>query len=277
MYKNSLLCYYSALMNIKKQIPILITVAIVLFGITAWRRMNRAQQASEPVTRPLIVGTNVGYPPFIITDENGHVTGFDFEVARAIAETLGRDLVVKDMAFDAVLLALRQGSVDMVIGGLSITQTRKKTGMMMPYYGDGAQSVAFFYPTNSTGKSLSLVGAAAQGAALCTQAGSLFEEIIEQYAGVRLKTLPDISDLYLEVINGNCVAGVLDVDTVRSLVQSSEGLSWHEVALPEAQQIGGFGVGVMPNNQPLRTQVEEAIAELRKNKAIKKLAKKWFS
>lgn len=263
-------------MQIQKHLPFLILGAILLFFGLAWHRFTQEREAHEPVTRPLVVGTNVGYPPFIITDEHGQVGGFDFEVAREIAESMGRELVVKDMAFDALLLALRQGTVDMVIGGISITRPREQTGMLIPYYGDGMEEVAIFYPQHTPQSAMTLVDAAAHNMLVCTQAGSLFEEILEEYPGVRIKTLPDISDLYLEVMNGACVAGVLDADTTRVLANASEGLAWHTIALPRSQHIGGFGIGVLPHNQPLRRQVETAVAQLKKSKRMKKLATDWF-
>ena len=91
------------------RLALIALVALVWWG---WRRRMVpiiAQEHAGPDA--LVVGTNVGYPPFILRNEQGQITGFDFDVSAEIAKRLGRPLVVKDMSFVALLLALPHGSV----------------------------------------------------------------------------------------------------------------------------------------------------------------------
>ena len=52
--------------------------------------------------------------------------GVDIELAKEIAKDLGVKLVVKNMSFDSLLVALETRKVDMVISGLTPTPERKK-------------------------------------------------------------------------------------------------------------------------------------------------------
>ena len=54
----------------------------------------------------LIMSTNAAFPPYEMVADDGSFEGIDVEVAGAIAEKLGLELVVDDMDFDAALLAL---------------------------------------------------------------------------------------------------------------------------------------------------------------------------
>lgn len=251
--------------------------ALCYFSFFYWGWQRWCVEA--PVTHasaPLIVGTNVGYPPFILRDENGAVTGFDHDVAVAIAERLGRPILFHDMSFDALLLSLEQGSVDMIIGGISITQARKKKGVLIPYYGTNVDRLSLVYRTGHVPQGLQLNDAVQRGLRVCTQAGTSLEEVLEQYDGMRLVTLGEISDIYLEVDHKNCDLAVLDCDTARSMVQSSDRLASHEVTIPPSQRIEGFGVGVTKENSILREQVVHAILELQQQNVIERFAQQWF-
>ena len=69
----------------------------------------------------LIMSTNAAFPPYEMTDDTGAVVGIDAEIAGAIAEKLGLELVIDDMDFDAAQLAVQQGKSDICMAGLSIT------------------------------------------------------------------------------------------------------------------------------------------------------------
>ncbi len=73
----------------------------------------------------LIVGTEAGFPPYEYT-EGTKVVGIDIDIVQAIADEMGKELEVKNMDFDGALLAVQNGTVDLVAAGLSITEDRDK-------------------------------------------------------------------------------------------------------------------------------------------------------
>jgi len=263
--------------NMKTVFKLLIPVCIVI-GAGYWL-MHRSTESTPTLHEPrtLVVGTNVGYPPFIFTNESGEPIGFDVDVATAIAHKLNKQLVIKDMAFDALLLALTHGSVDMIIGGISLTQARKKTGLLIPYYGSTINTVALFYPKTRPHPSCTLASAAEQQLTICTQAGSMFEEILTSLPGMIVKTLPDISDIVLEVTRGTSDCGLLDTDSVRSLTTTSQDLESHIITIPPYLRIEGFGIGIAPQNEELRNAVITVINDLRHEGTIAAYAEKWFN
>ncbi len=262
----------------KKITIVLGTILLLAAGYWLATATRCAQENSVPkAVSPLFVGTNVGYPPFVVADETGNVIGFDADVAAAIAQKLHRPLIIKDMAFDALLLALANGSLDMIIGGLSITNSRKKTGLLVPHYGEQVNTLSCFYPAGKAfHRDLTLADIAAQRLLVCTQAGSVFEDILGNYPGITVKTLPDISDLCFEVLHGESDMGILDVDSVRAMIRTQKELAAHTVALSEEETIDGFGIGISPKNPALRIEIENAIATLKADGTMAALAAKWF-
>lgn len=73
----------------------------------------------------LIVATNAMFEPFEYT-AGGKFYGIDMEIAAALAEYLGKELVIMDMDFEAVCLAVGQGKCDIAMAGLTVNETRKE-------------------------------------------------------------------------------------------------------------------------------------------------------
>ena len=87
---------------------------------------------------PLKVGMEAGYAPFNWTqmdDSNGAVPidgtseyagGYDVEIAKIIAEGLGRELVIVKTEWTGLELALNSGKIDAIIAGMSPTAERQQ-------------------------------------------------------------------------------------------------------------------------------------------------------
>ena len=70
----------------------------------------------------LTMSTNAQFPPYEMVADDGSFEGIDVEVAQAIAEKLGLELVVDDMDFDGALLAAQNGKSDMVMAGVTVNE-----------------------------------------------------------------------------------------------------------------------------------------------------------
>ncbi len=89
----------------------------------------------------LIMSTNAAFPPYEMTDDSGNVVGIDTEIAGAIADKLGLELVIDDMDFDAAQLAVQQGKSDICMAGLSVTKDRLLVMDFSDSYATGVQVV----------------------------------------------------------------------------------------------------------------------------------------
>lgn len=98
----------------KKIIAVLLTV--VLTASLAGCKSNSNEDT-------LIVGTEPGFAPYEYMEGN-EIVGIDMDIAKAIADAMGKKLEVKSMDFDGALLAVQQGKVDLVIAGVSVSEER---------------------------------------------------------------------------------------------------------------------------------------------------------
>ena len=73
----------------------------------------------------LVVATNAAFEPFEYTIGDKYA-GIDMEIAGALAEYLGVELVVQNMDFDAVCLSVGQHKCDVAMAGLTVKPDREE-------------------------------------------------------------------------------------------------------------------------------------------------------
>ena len=77
----------------------------------------------------LVMATNAEFPPYEFhdtVDGEDVIMGVDADVARAICDYLGLELVIEDMSFDSVLTAVQSGKADVAFAGITVTEERKQ-------------------------------------------------------------------------------------------------------------------------------------------------------
>ncbi|SDN87765.1 amino acid ABC transporter substrate-binding protein, PAAT family [Psychrobacillus sp. OK028] len=94
---------------------------------------------SKEAANTFTVGLEAGYAPFNWTqldDSNGGVKidgnaeyagGYDVEIAKRLAEGLGKELVIVKTEWDGLVPSLQSGKIDAIIAGMSPTEERKQT------------------------------------------------------------------------------------------------------------------------------------------------------
>jgi len=87
----------------------------------------------------LVLGTSGNMTPMTRAIDNGkYAVGFDIDLAKSIAETMGVKLVIKVIPLDKLVDAVNDGEVDMVISNMTITPTRNtKVAFVGPYLVSG--------------------------------------------------------------------------------------------------------------------------------------------
>lgn len=92
---------------------------------------------------PLVVGMELSYPPFEMTDAQGKPAGISVDIAQALGKHLKREVRIENVSFDGLIPALKTGKIDLIISSMTANAER-------------AQSVDFSEPYLKTGLSLLL-------------------------------------------------------------------------------------------------------------------------
>lgn len=83
------------------------------------------------------------FQPFSTTDENGELTGFDHDIAVAVAERMGLTPVPVQTEWGGIFQGLQQSKYDLIVGSVEINDERRQTmDFSLPYYVSGTQVFA---------------------------------------------------------------------------------------------------------------------------------------
>ncbi len=93
---------------------------------------GEAYAIDESVERDgqLVMATNAEFPPYEFhdtVDGEDAIMGVDADVARAICDYLGMELVIEDMSFDSIITAVQSGKADVGFAGMTVTEDRLKS------------------------------------------------------------------------------------------------------------------------------------------------------
>ena len=98
-----------------------IAAALVLAADHAWAQSALARVRT---TGQLRIGTDATYPPFA-SAQGDEFSGFDIDLARAVARELGVKPVFVNAGFDGIFPALQNGTFDVVVSAVTITPERR--------------------------------------------------------------------------------------------------------------------------------------------------------
>ncbi|HCL02064.1 MAG TPA: amino acid ABC transporter substrate-binding protein [Lachnoclostridium phytofermentans] len=99
--------------------------------------------AKKDVDRPngtLVMATNAEFPPYESIEGNS-VVGLDVDMAQAIADILGMELKVEDMAFDSIIANITSGKSDIGVAGLTDNEERRQSIDFSDSYYTGRQVI----------------------------------------------------------------------------------------------------------------------------------------
>ena len=88
----------------------------------------------------LVVATNAAFEPFEYTSGDSYY-GIDMEIAKVIADKLGKELVIANMDFDAVCLSVGQQKADIAMAGLTVRPDREEYVAFTDSYYNAAQKL----------------------------------------------------------------------------------------------------------------------------------------
>ena len=102
-------------------------LSMLMLGATALVAATVAQAGAidEAVKRgTLKVGMDPTYMPFEMTDKRGEIIGFEVDILKAMAKSMGVKLELVSTGYDGIIPAFLTGKFDMIGSGMTLTQER---------------------------------------------------------------------------------------------------------------------------------------------------------
>ena len=220
----------------------------------------------------LHMSTNAAFPPYEMIKDDGTFEGIDVEVAGAIAEKLGLELVVDDMGFDAALLAAQNGQSDIVMAGVTVTEERAAVMEFSDSYATGVQVVIVKEGSDVTMDNLGekMIGCqkATTGyiyASDTPENGGYGEDHVIAY---------ETGALAVEALkNGQVDCVIIDNEPAKAYVAANEGLT----ILDGEWVTEDYAIGMKKGNTALLEAVNNAMAELKADGTFQTIVDKYIT
>ena len=147
----------------------------------------------------VIVSTDANYAPQSSIDQaTGDLVGFDVDVAKGMADTLGLTLESKTVDWATVIPGLQTGKWDVSIGSMTITPEREKAvSFTVPYYYTSGQVFVKKGGTQITGP------ADLDGKKVGVGAATTYYQFLKDNTKAIVKTYPTDADAFPDLRNGN--------------------------------------------------------------------------
>lgn len=249
--------------NFKKTITVALVTALAALAITGCG----SKKGSDTIN----FGTNAEFPPFEFVGTNGVIgefDGIDMAIAKQIAEENGKKVEISNMEFDSLLIALKNGQVDAVIAGMTVTDERKESvDFSTPYY-------------KATQVIIVKEGSDIKGAAdladknTAVVQGYTGETVITEL-GYPYESFKKGTECVMELVNGKCDAVVIDSATASKYVSDNEGLAIIED--PAAFDSEEYAIAVAKGNDELLSMINASIEKMIKDGTIAELGDKYTS
>lgn len=256
----------------KKNLGLAIAGLLVLAGaivLNYWPAPKRDE-------RVLKMGMMSGWAPFMTLNTQGQYEGFDIDVARALAQKMGKRLEVVDFGSLAPLfLALEQGTIDAAMSGLDITQERLQKVAMVPYVGSGFDRFYLLFWQQIPRDVRTLDDLKKCKAVIAVEPGSASQAFLKQCPEIEPKLLASVSDMIMDVQYGRSLAAIVEPLIARRLQQQMPELKPLAIPLPRAFCVYGTGIAMRKDRRALTQTIQQSIDMLKRDGTIARLAKRW--
>ncbi|MGB3300910.1 MAG: ABC transporter substrate-binding protein [Phormidesmis sp.] len=231
---------------------------------------NRATSPTQDRTK-LIAATSANYPPYeyLETDNNSSLAGFDIDLAGLIAQQLGRELEMVNLAFDKLIPALISSEADMAIAALEPNDLRQQSVDFSDVYYRSRQALisaaGYLRPFDLNYQTIGIREGSVQA--------RYTEGLSAEYPDLNIVTYGSIDDAF-EALDAGAIEGILLEATVAEgyLRQYSR----FEAQIMPSDQPNGSAIA-LPKNSSLRGNINAALADIKASGEMDRLIKKWFS
>ncbi|MFM2484555.1 transporter substrate-binding domain-containing protein [Celerinatantimonas yamalensis] len=257
----------------KRKLGQLLT-ASTLLGVVALS--SRAFAANDTVEHIIQSGQlrlcfESGYIPFEMTSKSGRYIGFDIDIAKHLAHSLGVKFVPVNTAWDGIVPALKTGRCDF-IAGMTITAKRNLSVMFADKYMQVGQTVLISPKLKNKIHSYRDLNKARY--TIATQMGTTGAQAAKKYLyNAHIDLFDTSADAVLQVANGKADAFVYDMPYNAIYIAEHKGQLVH---LDKTFTFEPLGWAIRPDDFNFLNLLNNYIKQIQGDGTYQKIYNKWF-
>ena len=207
--------------------------------------------------------------------ENGILTGHDTELAtKVLHDELGYDIEFQEIKWEAKIIELNSGRIDLIWNGMTITDELKESILITDPYMVNKQVLV---TRAEDAGNYTAIADLAKADSIAYESGSAADTLISELSltGVKLNSMDAQSNALLEVKAGTSDVAVIDITMAMSM--TGEGtdyanLTYKDIGFAEEQ----YGVGLRKSDTELCKKINEVFAEFEENGTMDMLYQKYM-
>ncbi len=247
------------------------------FGLLAGCASAPAEDTAAEFTTvqegKLVMATNAAFPPYEYM-EDGEIVGIDAEIAGAIAEKLGLELVIEDMEFDSIITSVQSGRADMGLAGITVTPERAEAVNFTDSYATGVQAIIVTEGSAiTTADDLFDVGGFTIGVQRNTTGDLYTTWDLEDEGLATIDRYGRGADAVMALNTGKVDCVVIDNEPAKAFVAENEGL----VILDTEYVEESYAAAMSKDNEALYNAVNTALQELIADGTVQAIIDKYIT
>lgn len=227
--------------------------------------------AEPEAPEELVVGMELSYPPFEMTDERNNPTGISVELAKALGESLGRPVRIENIAFPGLIPSLKTGKIDCIISSMTATEERSRSiSFSDPYVFTG---LCLLVSKDSDIQSIDDLDRPGRSVAVKQgTTGHLYA--LDNIKKARVLPLENESSAALEVVQGKADAFIYDqMSTYKNWRRHPD--TTRPILLPFKQE--SWAIGFRKSDDELREKANAFLAKFRAEGGFERLGDTYLA
>lgn len=252
-------------------ISLCVILLIATFAFTGCSQKNTTPKQGDE--KELVVGMELAYPPFEMTDQKGNPTGISVDLAYALGEYLGRDVRIENMAYNGLIPSLMTGKIDIILSSMTVTDERKESIDFSDPYAKAYLSLLI----NKNSPVQKFEDLNVEGRKIAVKKGTTGHIYAE-------KNLPECeimvfdkeSACVLEVVQGKADAFMYDQMTIyKNWKQNPD--TTRALLAPFQEELEYWGIGLRKDDTQLKEQINAFLKEYKENGGFDELSVKYLA
>ena len=228
-------------------------------------------EAETPAADTLIVGFDSAFPPMGFVGDDGEYTGFDLDLAAAVADRLGMGIEYKPIDWNSKDMELDSGTINCIWNGFTMTGREDDYEWSDPYMKNEQIFVV-------RGDSEYTSAADLEGKVINVQMDSSAQHALDENQELastfaEIRPVADYLTCLMELESGAVEAVAMDeVFASYYITQNDKDFRILDDVIAEEE----YGVGFKKGNTQLRDQVNDTLKEMAKDGTLAEISEKWF-
>ncbi|MDY4040843.1 MAG: amino acid ABC transporter substrate-binding protein [Collinsella sp.] len=241
--------------------------------VSAGSAESSTADTSAAATGKLVVGFDQAYPPYGFVGDDGEFTGFDLDLAKAVADKLGWEVELTPIDWDAKDTLLNSGAINCIWNGFTMEGRENGYTFSDPYMLNEQVVVVRKDSGISSLEDLA-------GKNVITQADSAAEDVLQDDKAdlastfASLETRPDFNTAFAELESGATDAVACDLSIAQYQIAANPD-AYLQIEEPLSSE--NYAVGFKKGDTASADKVTETLKALYEDGTVKEIADKYAS